>query len=155
MTAPTLSKEAEDIRFRFRDLIAAQLVDGPDQVARIDDPGLLVVQKALDELLDTEAMIEAVDAILVIGHYLEVELKSPVAAQRIVDLVNREVILESMRRIHQARQERDKDRSRQGAEDFNKFAQRSPTIEKVVADPNAEAPSSAVKLNSLAFPKRL
>lgn len=154
MNAPVPTPD-DDVRLHLRDLVSSQLIEDRGGQVAFGPGGLSLVTEAIDSLLEDPALFPAVDAALVIGHYLETELKAPGCARELVDVVNRPVVLEALKTLHQLRQEQKLAATEQGAEAFNRFAQRRPNLPKFVPDAEARANAPGVKLNSLSFPKRL
>src|SRR5688572_26871301 len=157
MTQPELHQtEEQRIRFRVRDLVASCLRE--DSSARekilLDDGGVATITEAVDRVLDTTTLMEVVDAVLIIGHHLETELSAPLAAKRLVEIVNRANVLDSMKRINEERGAIADERARSSAEEFAKLTHQR-VIESTAPTFDAEAPDGFVKLNSLSFPKRL
>lgn len=151
----TLEATQDDVRIQLRDLVSAQLTEDLAGRVTFAPGGLGLITRVIDDLLDDQELLPAVDAALVIGHYLETELKAPACARGLVDVVNRPVVLEALERLNRRRHEKKLAATELGAEEFNRFAQRRPNIPKILPDAEARANAPGVKLNSLSFPKRL
>ena len=159
MTAqPELQQtEEQKIRFRVRDLIAGCLREEPSAKEKmiLDDRGVATIAEAVDLELGSTTLMEVVDAVLIIAHYLETELSAPLVAKRLVEIVNRTHVLDSMKQINGARGALAADRARSSAEELARVTHQRVGIEATAPPFDAEAPDGFVKLNSLAFPKRL
>src|SRR5688572_4887404 len=132
MTQPELHQtEEQRIRFRVRDLVASCLRE--DSSARekilLDDGGVATITEAVDRVLDTTTLMEVVDAVLIIGHHLETELSAPLAAKRLVEIVNRANVLDSMKRINGARGALAEDRLRSSAAELARITRQRVGIE--------------------------
>jgi hypothetical protein len=155
--APKTPEEA--IRFQVRDLVASCVREdttGPEKIV-LDAKGVATISEAVDQVLDTLTLMEVVDAILVIGHYVETELGAPQAAKLLVDIVNREAVIDSMKRVNDMRTTADREKARKAAEAFASFTERRRELAIQMTAPGVgdEDPDGTVKLNSLKFPKRL
>jgi hypothetical protein len=153
-----LQTEEQKIRFRTRDLVGSCLREVPTLPEKIvlDDAGVSTIEKEVDRVLDTSALVEVVNAILIIAHYVETELSAPITAQRLVTIVNRAHVLESMHQINGAREAFDLDRARNAAEGFAKLTHRRASIESSAPAFDADDPPGTIKLDKLGlFPKRL
>src|SRR5688572_15720630 len=123
-THPELHQtEEQKIRFKTRDLVACCLREdssGREKIV-LDDRGVATIAEAVHRVLDTTTLMEVVDAILIIGHHLETELSAPLAAKRLVNIVNRPTVLDSMKRINRERGALAEERARESADEFAKL----------------------------------
>lgn len=149
--------EQEQIRFQVRDLVASCVREAPGSPEEIvlDDAGVEVISEAVDKVLDTHVLMEVVDAILVIAHYLETEQSAPTVAKRLVEIVNREPVIDSMKRINEDRHAGDSEKARDAAEAFAKLTKQRVSILMTAPSVDEKDPEGTVKLASLDFPKRM
>ena len=129
------------------------LEDGPDRTPTLSDEGLAYIRRALDEYLDLgEALIPAVDTLLVAAHIIEVDQGARAVAERLVKLVDRPEVITALRKLTEAAEALRAQSVAQSAERFSKFTGDEGTAQ---AADDAEPPQGAVRLGDLAFPKRL
>lgn len=143
-------------------VIAAVIEDGPDNTAVLSDEGLDFVRRALDEYLETgEALMAAVDTLLVAAHVIEIEQGSRSVAERLVTLVDRPEVIISLRRVTEAAEAARAQEVAQSAERFTRFRGESGPATTAAPDPTApdgearKKHRSALRLGDLGFPKRL
>ena len=135
-------------------VIASVIEDGPNNTAVLSEAGLDFVRRALDEYLDAgEALMRAVDTVLVAAHVIEMEQGSRAVAERLVTLVDRPEVIAAMRQITEAAEARRASQVARSAERFSRFAGHDGATAPPADDP--ERPKGAVRLGDLAFPKRL
>ncbi|MEM7679041.1 MAG: hypothetical protein AAF449_23945 [Myxococcota bacterium] len=147
-------------------VIASVIEDGLHGQATLSHKGFEYVRRALDEYLDAgDALMDAVDTLLLAAHYIEVEHGGRSAAERLVALVDRPEVIAAMRQIAEAAEADQAQQVAQSAEKFSKFRGDGPVVQPPStvrrARPQASAPNApskpkgAVRLGDLAFPKRL
>ncbi len=149
------TEEQLEVRYSIQQLMGGLAQDGGkgQEPAVFDDAAIKTLSDAVDALLDTDALMQAADAMFVIAHLLHTEQDSPKAAQAIVGVLNREHVLASMKKLKEDKEKERVEGTEKSARSFNKFADRhagetAPTEED-------EAPKDSLKLDSLNFPKRL
>lgn len=135
-------------------VIASVIEDGPNHSIILTDEGFNYIQRALDEYVGTgDALMAAVDTILVAAHFIEIEQASPDIAKRLVTLVDRPEVIASMRKATEAAEAQRAQDVAQSAERFSKFTGEDAPGRAAPGD--GAQPKGAVRLGDLAFPKRL
>src|SRR3990167_5230984 len=83
----------------FRELLESVLEEGVSGGEPIVAPprAIELVRQALRAALTEVTLIEIVETILTTAHYLEAEYGSPTAASALVDLVERDEVLDALR----------------------------------------------------------
>lgn len=149
--------ENEAIRLQVRDLVATCVREAPGgpELIVLDEDGAKVISEAVDRVLDTHVLMEVVDAMLVIAHYLETEASAPTVAKQLIEIVNRESVIDSMKRINEDRHAGDSEKARTAAAEFAKLTHQRVNILMTAPSVEDEDPEGTVKLASLDFPKRL
>lgn len=146
------------------EVIASVIEDGLHGQATLSEEGFEYIRRALDEYLDAgDALMAAVDTILVAAHYIEVEQGGREAAERLVGLVDRPEVIASMRQIAETAESERAQQVAQSADKFSKFRGDGPSVQapssvlraRPQASSPAQKPKGAVRLGDLAFPKRL
>lgn len=143
------------------EVVASVLEDGPKGEVVLSNSGFDYIKSALYEYLDAgEALMDAVDTLLVSAHLIEVEQGSRQVAERLVTLVDRPEVIDALRRVTEQAEARRAQEVAQSAEKFSKFTgqphnARATTPARSDQPDSAASPKGAVRLGDLAFPKRL
>lgn len=136
------------------DVIAAVLEDGPDDCPLLRPEGIEYIRRALDEYLDKgPELLGAVDCVLTAAHMLEVEKSAEAAAVALVALVDRDLVIDALVEINNAREAARAQAVAERADKFKQFTA-APTERKAPSNESAE-PDGALKLDRFNFPKRL
>jgi hypothetical protein len=139
----------------IRYVIASVLLDGAgeEEPAVLTDAGVLKVTEEIDRTIGGEELVDAVEMLLGVAYSLETTHKSPVAAQKLIDVVERESVLRALRELNRQKNAKRADEVQKNADKMNAFTG-SDSGKKA---PRAEdsAPKGSVKLGSLNFPKKL
>lgn len=153
MTDATDAPELEGHPIRY--LVASVLRDGErgEEPALLDEDGAALIRSEIDKVLDSPELVDVVEMILGIAHALEVEQRSPTAAAALLDLVEREPVIESLKELNR---KKDAERSEAVAKAAGKFTGFTGSESQKKAPKDSEAaPKGSIKLGSLDFPKKL
>ena len=131
--------------------------EGDQEKAVFEAEGLQVIEQAVDLLIETNELFPAVETVLLVVHALEHQQDSPIAAGQLLDIVERDVVIDAMKKVNEKRNAGKEEEAREGveqkAEDFRGFAGKE--SDKQAPTQDEEDPEDSVKLGDLDFPKRL
>jgi hypothetical protein len=75
--------------------VATREAKGGESIS-FDDDAIETISEAIDEIPDNVELVDAVNTLVAIAHVLEVEAKSPKAARQILDIVEKQSLLDRL-----------------------------------------------------------
>lgn len=153
MNRPTEEPVLDGHPIRF--VIASVLTDGAgdEEPAQLNDAGVQKISEEIDSCAGSEELVDAVEMLLGVAYSIETTHKSPVTAQKLIDIVERESVLRSLRELNRQKNAKRAEEVQKNADKLKEFTG-SESGKKAPKNDEA-APKGSIKLGSLNFPKKL
>ena len=136
------------------EVIIAVLKDGPDDIPVLDSEGLGHIEQVVDAFLPHgDELMEAVDCVLTIAHLLEVEKGAVDAARALVEIVDRQVVIDALVAVNDAKDVERAEAVESTASRFQEFSDAPKT--PCPPAPDDDAKDDALKLDNFSFRRRL
>jgi hypothetical protein len=139
----------------IRFVIASVLIDGSgdEEPAQLNEAGIQKITEEIDRTTKSDELVDAVEMLLGVAYSLETTHKSPVTAQKLIDIVERESVLRALRELNRAKNAKRAEEVQKAADKLKEFTG-SESGKKAPKNDEA-APKGSIKLGSLNFPKKL
>lgn len=139
----------------IRYVIASVLIDGAanEEPALLDDAGIDKITQELDRTIGSEELVDAVEMLLGVAYNVETAHQSPVTAQKLIDIVERESVLRALRELNRNKNQKRAEEVQKQADKLTQFT--GSESQKKAPKTDDAAPKGSIKLGSLNFPKKL
>lgn len=146
---------SEEGGHRIRVVIATTVQDGVagKESAHFTPEGLETIRTEIRSFLGKPELIDCVEDVLTIVGFLELEEKSPKAAQALYELVENPEVIESLKAINRHLDAERADNVAKAADKLQQFTGQDSQKKAPKAD--EETPKGTMKLGNLDFPKKL
>jgi hypothetical protein len=153
MSRPNEDEVLEGHPIRY--VIASVLIDGTgdQEPALLDDAGIQKISDEIDKTSGSEELVDAVEMLLGVAYNIETTHRSPVTAQKLIDVVERESVLRSLRDLNRAKQQKRAEEVQKASDKLKQFT--GADSGKQAPKKDEAAPKGSIKLGSLNFPKKL
>jgi hypothetical protein len=153
MSDPTENQELEGHPIRY--LIAAVVKDGDPkkEPAVFDADGLEQIRKEIRSHIGSPELVDCVETVLGLAAALEVEQRSPRAAQALFQLVENDEIIKALKELNQKKDAQRAEAVAKAADKLTAFT--GSESQKKAPKSDDHAPKGSIKLGNLDFPKKL